>query len=430
MSKQFIVIKGLDRGRVFPLPDANILEFGCSQTIEIETRLRDPGVARVHCEVQVNGNRVLVSDVCTPTGTFVNGKRITQALLQPGDVIRIGNTEMRYLSDEATTTEIAALTQTLPLDSTAAAPEGKKKHLPLKQLVGKKIGPYKVGVILGTGHWGRVFRALDTRSAQVVALKVLRPEFGEHPAVRPLLAQTLKAVQSLQHPNLLTHLGAGIAGPYCWIAMEYIEGRSLTQVIRRSSTTDLLDWRYVLRIALQLAQALEAAHKQRLIHGHITPQNILVRDQDQCAKLGDLLLAATLNAPPLQPMTRLGERVDDVPYMSPERTRGTAGVDARSDVYSLGATVYALLTGRPPFEGDSQVELIEPILYHEPVRPKTYQPTLPDLFQSVVLKMLAKRPEERFQTPTELLSHLARVGDDLGERVIPGRSESRLDSQP
>jgi serine/threonine-protein kinase len=411
MSKQFVVIRGCDRGRVFPLPDADILEFGCSQTIEIETRLRDPEVARVHCEVQIDGNRVIVTDVSTPTGTFVNGKRITRELLQPGDVIRIGTTEMRYLSDETTATEMPALTLPLPSPPADPAPEPKKVPLPLKNLVGKKIGPYQVGVVLGTGHWGRVFRAWDTRSDQVVALKVLRPEFGEHPAALQQLARALKAVRPLHHPNLLTHLGAGIAGPYCWIALEYIEGRSLTQVIRRSSTTDLLDWPYVLRIAIPLAQALEAAHQQQLIHGHITPQNILIRDQDQCAKLGDLLLAATLNAPPLQPLTRLGERVDDVPYMSPERTRGTAGIDGRSDIYSLGAAVYALFTGQPPFEGDSQVELIEAILYHEPVRPKTYQPAIPDLFEAIVLKMLAKRPEERFQTPTELLNHLAQVSD-------------------
>ena len=109
-------------------------------------------------------------------------------------------------------------------------------------------------------------------------------------------------------------------------------------------------------------------------------------------------------------ITKPGELLGDVRYMSPERTRRDAKADGRSDIYSLGAMAYALLTGRPPFEGASLPETIEKIRQEEPAKPRKFQMAIPDMFEGLVLKMLAKRPEERFQTPTELLTELDRIG--------------------
>jgi serine/threonine protein kinase len=117
-------------------------------------------------------------------------------------------------------------------------------------------------------------------------------------------------------------------------------------------------------------------------------------------------------------ITRPGELVGDVSYMSPERTKGTlAEVDGRSDIYSLGATLYALLTGRPPFIGDSLTDTVRKIRQAEPEKPKKYQLAIPDQFEGVVLKMLAKRPEERYQTAAELLKELERVAKFQGVKV-------------
>jgi serine/threonine-protein kinase len=122
----------------------------------------------------------------------------------------------------------------------------------------------------------------------------------------------------------------------------------VTQIISRLGVAGMLDWQQAVWIAIHIGRALDFAHKQRIIHRNTVPSNILVQNSDKLAKLGDLMLAKVLEGSMAQPITRPGELVGDVDYMSPERMRGGSEVDGRSDIYSLGATVYALLTGRPP----------------------------------------------------------------------------------
>jgi serine/threonine protein kinase len=222
----------------------------------------------------------------------------------------------------------------------------------------------------------------------------------------------------LRHPNLVQLFGAGRTGPYCWVAMEYVQGESMTQVIQRIGTAGMLDWRYALRVAVHIGRALDYAHGQNIIHRNITPQNILVQSVDKTAKLGDLMLAKALEGTLAEQITRPGEILGDVRYMSPERTRGnTAEVDGRSDIYSLGATVYALLTGRPPFDGDCLPDIILKIRQTEPAKPTKYQLAVPGLFEGTVMRMLAKNPGERFQTAKELLADLERVARYQGVAV-------------
>jgi eukaryotic-like serine/threonine-protein kinase len=214
---------------------------------------------------------------------------------------------------------------------------------------------------------------------------------------------------TLRHPHIITLHQAGKTGPYLWFAMDLIEGESLTQVIDRIGVANMLDWRYALRVALHLGEALQFAHERHIIHRNITPQNVMVRSADKCTLLGDLALAKALEGALAQQITRPGEVLGDVRYMSPERLAGVEPVDERSDIYSLGAMLYALLTGRPPFAGSSIIETISLVRTAAPVPPKKYQMSVSDLFEGVVLKMLAKRPEERYSSAAGLLTHLQRV---------------------
>jgi serine/threonine-protein kinase len=191
--------------------------------------------------------------------------------------------------------------------------------------------------------------------------------------------------------------------------MELVDGNSLTHKIRRISTTGPLDWRYVGRVAAQLSRALAAAHSQHLVHGQITPQNILLRERDLGPLLGDLLLANTLARAKSSLRQLPQDHLDETPYRSPEQTDDMADLDARSDIYSLGAVIYALLTGRPPFLGSSCEETVEEIRHLDPVPPSQYQPTLPAAFDQIVLKMLSKQPQQRFQSAVELTAALAQA---------------------
>jgi serine/threonine protein kinase len=199
--------------------------------------------------------------------------------------------------------------------------------------------------------------------------------------------------------------------------MEWIEGESMTQVIKRVGVAGMLDWKYGFRVAVHIARALDYAHAQSIIHRNVTPQNILWRTADKTALLGDVMLAKALEGTMAQQITKPGELIGDIGYMSPERTRGTGEVDGRSDLYGLGATVYALIAGRPPFGSGTMIEMVNRIRTGEPEKPKKYQMAVPDMFQGMVLRLLAKRPDERFQTAQELLSDLERVGKFAGVTV-------------
>jgi serine/threonine protein kinase len=402
MSATLVITAGPDRGKTFPLVPGETLQVGRSQATA--TRLTDPTVSRVHCEIEWDGHKVTVINIST-AGTLVNGKAVAQHELKPGEVIRVGSTELRIQfggSPEATT---------VPPAAKPAAPAD------LGGLVGQTLSHYAIEALLARGASGAVFRARDTDAGKTVAFKVLQPEFATHDEEMQRFIRAMKTVLPLRHPNLVTLLGAGKTGVYCWVAMEYVDGESMSKVIQRIGVAGMLDWRYGYRVAVHIARALEYAHGESIIHRNVTPQNILLRTADKVAMLGDLMLAKALEGTLAQQITRPGELVGDVGYMSPERTRGTADVDGRSDLYGLGATVYALITGRPPFAGGSLPELITKIRNAEPERPQKYQMAIPALFQGTILKLLAKRPEERFQTATELLAELDRVGKFAGVTI-------------
>jgi len=407
MAMQLQVIAGPDKGRTFVLTLGETLRVGRGQATP--TRLNDPHVSRVHCELQVEAGGVTVVDAGSAGGTFVNGKRMSQQRLQPGDVIQIGTTQLQLHSDDAA--EHTTLAGPLPKPRPAAAAP------PLDKLTGQTVSHYEVGPVLARGQTGFVFQARDTKDDRTVAFKVLQPEFSKDEDEMQRFVRAMKTMLPLRHPNLVALYNAGKTGPYCWIAMEYVEGESLTQVIQRIGIAGMLDWQHALRVAVHVGRALDFAQQHQIIHRNIAPPNILVRTEDKVAKLGDLMLAKALEGTMAQQITRPGELIGDVQYMSPERTRGTADVDGRSDIYGLGATVYALLTGRPPFAGGTLTETILKIRQAEPEKPRKFAMSIPSLFEGVVLKMLAKRPEDRFQTAAELLGDLERVGKFQGVAV-------------
>ncbi len=284
-------------------------------------------------------------------------------------------------------------------------------------MVGKTFSHYRILEKLGAGGMGVVYKAEDTRLNRPVALKVLWPETSKDEEAVQRFGRAMKTILPIRHANIVELYAAGKSGPYCWLAMEYVEGESLAHVIPRIGIAGMLEWQYAFRVAVHIARALEAAFEHEIIHRNITPANILVRSSDKVAKLADLMLAKAMSGTLARQVTKPGELVGDLLYMSPERTRSESEVDGRSDIYSLGATVYALLTGRPPFEGKSLPEVITQIRQAEPVPPKKYQLSTPDLFEGAVLRMLAKRPEDRHQTPRELLKDMDRVGRYQGISV-------------
>jgi serine/threonine protein kinase len=409
MAWRLRVIDGADQGRFFPLADTGTVVVGNSHK-HSDICLHDLYVARVHCHLEIVGGRVVVSEDEASKGTFVNGQKVTQQELHPGDVLRVGNSHLRLELDDGTAPEPPAG------EEAPEAPAG-LPHLPLERLAelsGHTLGHYEIGPVLGRGHSGVVFHTSDLKSGQAVALKVLSPQFPANADEMRRFARAMKEMLPLSHPHLVAVSGAGKTGPYCWIALEYVEGDSLAQVIARAGKRS---WKQALRVTLHVGRALDFAHQHHLVHGNITPANILIRASDKATKLGDLTLSKALEGSQVQLATLEEKLLAELAYLAPEQLPGEGMVDCCTDMHSLGAVVYTLLTGRPPFEGKSPEETIDKIREAVPVRPREYQESIPGPLEGVVLRMLAKRPEERFLTPAELLAELEPLAKELRVKV-------------
>jgi serine/threonine-protein kinase len=193
------------------------------------------------------------------------------------------------------------------------------------------------------------------------------------------------------------------------MALEYVEGESAADVLQRVQTGAKLNWRHGLRLAVHVARALDFIHRNHQSHGNVTPRNILIRLGDKLTKLSDWELTKALEGTALHKARLEKKRLAELPFLAPEQVDPKAFTDNLSDVYNLGAVVYARLTGRPPFQSETAEDTIAQILEGRLVKPRQLQPSIPARLEAVVLKMLALRQEERFQSSRELLDFLEHV---------------------
>lgn len=272
---------------------------------------------------------------------------------------------------------------------------------------GARIGKYEVLAHAGTGGMGRVYKARDLELGRIVALKVLSPELTGRPNLVERFHREARHAARLHHKNIVAlHEFGQIDGQWV-LAMEFVEGVDLDAYITRKGQVDPDEVR---RFLNQAARALDHAFGMGITHRDIKPANFLLTREDGRAvvKLTDFGLAQ--DADDLQyRLTRDGTTVGTVDYLSPEQARDSAAADVRSDIYSLGCTAYHMLAGQPPFVGGGIGERVLKHLQAEPPDIRRLNPSVPDSLWAVLLKMLAKRPEDRCQTPAELLEALKEI---------------------
>jgi serine/threonine protein kinase len=412
MSLQFLVIAGPDKGKSFPIVTGRDMMLG--RGIHAYYQLNDPDVSRNHCQILLEGEKAAV--ICNGGlgGTLVNGKKVERHLLKPGDVLQVGHSKLRLYAGQPPEEEEDS---DAPVPLAGQQPAAPPRIEPLTDLAGHTLGHYHLESVIGTGHTGVVFLATDKKDKHSVAFKVFHDEAIQDDEDLHRFIRAAKTVLPLRHPNLVTLYSAGKNAPYCWMAMEYIAGENMQQVIDRISGTGALEWKYAFRVALHIARALEFAHGHHIVHRNVTPTNILRDGTTKVAKLSDLILAKALAGPSEEDVTSPGALVGDLAYLPPERIRGMSNLDARSDLYGLGTMVYALLTGRPPFTGATLLEKITRIRQAAPEKPTRFQSAIPAKLESIVLKLLAKQQDARYQTATELVGELERLALSTG--VMP-----------
>lgn len=431
MANRLIVLAGPDEGRIFSL-GAETLLLGRSRATE--THLIDPHVSRVHCQVQMENGRHVLVDFDSAGGTFVNGKRVERHVLNHGDLIRIGGTRLQFESIAAesvpaesvpasagaeTTLERAFVTPTETEPSPPAKPAA--ANLPpgvldknwYRKLEGQDFGSYRIGSLLAKGRTSFLYHARDTRKNVPLVLKVLKPEYCDEEHEVRRFVDMMKRTMPLRHPNLLKIFGAGKTGPHLWIAEEYVPSESLAAIIARIEIAGMLDWRQVLRVGIYLARALDYAHQKEILHLAVTPQNVLMGAEPRFTKLTDLMLAAALQGDPTLPISAAGVPSEELSYMPPERTDGPAGkVDVRTDIYSLGATLYAMLAGHPPFKASTVEELVRMIRLQAPASLASLMLGTPAELEVISQRLLAKRPDDRYPTVKEVLADLTKIAKD------------------
>ena len=267
----------------------------------------------------------------------------------------------------------------------------------------QQIGNYRLDGKIGQGGMGLVFKATDLSLDRTVALKVLAPKFAQDERSLQRFLREAKSAGRLQHRNIVVayDVGQSPEGHY-YLAMELVEGESLRDRIKRQGA---LDQREATAIVLEVARGLQHAEGVGMVHRDIKPDNILI-DQEGTPKIADFGLAKTEEDPLV---TQAGGVVGSPNYMSPEQARGAQGIDSRTDIYSLGATYYHLIVGRPPFEGETAAVIMAQHLNQAAPLAHEQNALVSEHTSRVIHKMMAKDPDARYRTVGELIEELERL---------------------
>jgi serine/threonine-protein kinase len=285
-------------------------------------------------------------------------------------------------------------------------------------LSGRRVGDFKVIRRLGLGAMAEVYLAEQLSLKRQIALKVLLPERARDPAYVRRFQIEAQAAATLAHGNIVQIYDVGRLGDVHYISQEYVSGPNLRQIIARQKTCDVP---FAIAVLRQAAAALQKAAEHHIVHRDIKPENIMLT-RDGVVKVADFGLARILGEEQGLNLTRVGVTLGTPLYMSPEQVEGRA-LDPRSDIYSLGVTIYHLLVGRPPFGGDTALAVAVQHLQKPPPPLLEARPELPPELCRIVHKMMAKAPADRYASATELLADLRALPAEVSAGIDPSATE-------
>jgi eukaryotic-like serine/threonine-protein kinase len=316
---------------------------------------------------------------------------------------------------------------------------------------GLLLGQYRVLGELGEGGFGKVYKAVHGMMNRVAAVKVIAPKWAQNPSGRNLFLREVSAITRLTHPNIALAYDANQTDDMLWFAMEYVEGLNLEQFVARRNPLPIP---FVCSVMLQVARALQFAHENGIVHRDVKPANLLLPGADASAlgrgletapqpvcrydsagalvKVVDFGLAKffPIGTPQASSICQEGACVGTPLYMSPEQARNSHRVDIRSDLYSLGCVFYFALTGRPPFQGATPVEVVTQHLEREPEPLASLRPDVPPEVAGIVHRLLAKKAERRFQTPLAFIESLNVAMHSQGAKETRRQEDKETRSVP
>ena len=290
-------------------------------------------------------------------------------------------------------------------------------------LEGRLLGNrYEIIEQVGNGGMATVYKAKCHVLNRFVAIKVLRDEFTTDEEFVKRFNTEAQAAASLTHPNIVSVYDVGSEGDLHYIVMELIKGKTLKEIIKQDGK---LSWKWSANVAIQIASALETAHKNNIIHRDIKPHNIIITE-DGIAKVTDFGIAKAVSN---STITAFGSTIGSVHYFSPEHARG-GFTDPKSDLYSLGVVLYEMVTGKVPFNADTPVSVALKHMQESPKEPIELNPEVPKSINDVIMKAMQKDINLRYQTATEMLKDLSRaIKNPEGDFVVMERQENDFPTQ-
>jgi serine/threonine protein kinase len=386
---------GPSAGHEYPIGRDKLL-FGRQKTCDVQ--IMDSMASREHFVVRRDGSLYTLVDLESRNGTFLNDRKVSERQLEFGDVVRVGSAEYLLVKEDGDTE--------------------------LKDLLTRK---YEIQEKIGEGGMGIVYKALQKSMDRIVAIKILAPKYCARPRLIEQFIREARAAGALNHPNIIQVHDVGTENSLHYFSMEYVDGPTCMKVLKSQGP---MPEEAALEVVQQTAKALEYAHANRLIHRDIKPDNIMVTGTNM-VKLADLGISKTFDEAEAEGKPK---RIVGTPhYMAPEAAQGKK-IDHRVDLYSLGATLYHLLSGRTPFSGTNASDVLkahvkEPLPPIESTGAKVSEGT-----KALLGKLLAKNPDDRFATATEVADAVAKIRSGSGapgeETVMLRRLVSDTDISP
>ncbi len=365
-----------------------------------------PGLSRLHCRFVFLEESYAVEDLGSRNGTFVNEERLAEGerrTLMAGDLVRLADNMFRYIEPESSGRDSGT-----DLDRKAIEAEGLESLdsdviLREDRLIGKTLGSYLLKSVISQGGMGRVYQAEEVGGGRACVVKTIVPGGKQSQELIQRFIQEMGVSLDIRHPNIIEFYDAGQVGNALYIAMEYFPGRKLGGVFRHRTAEPA----EAVRIGRQVASALAVAHARGVIHRDIKPENLLM-DEEGTVKVLDFGIAKVLADPGYSSITLSGAVVGTLRYMSPEQVEGKREFTATVDIFALGAVLYAILAGRPPFSARNIVALAKEMRRGAaPLR--EIRPDVPLMLAQVIETAMASKPSERFQSAEAMEKALAAI---------------------
>ena len=388
MALLLTVTQGPDQGKSLTLEQGRTYKVGCDHADDLV--LSDPMVLKGHCSLEITAEGAILRNHTASAGTFIGEKKVSQARIPGKATFRIGESALTLRPKPAAT----------PAPTATARPRASQQPRGGADdpLIGKIIGGYKLLEVVGRGGMGVVYKAVQLSLQREVALKVLARKLSTDKNFRDLFINEARAAAQLVHPNVVQVYDAGTEGDVTYFSMEYIGQGSVEEILARDKE---LAWEEAILMVLEAAHGLEYAEGKSIVHRDIKPDNLMLND-DGRIKIADLGLAKRGEGGPDQGI------IGTPHFIPPEQALGK-NVDTRADIYSLGCTFFRMITGTTVFTGKTAKEIVLKHIKEPAPAASSLNSSVPDELDAVIAKMLAKDPDKRFDSATDLIHSLESV---------------------